>query len=236
MSDTHQQPEANWLLSALPDDDRESLLQHAEHVSLTRDQRVTNPGQPALLVYFPLTAVVSIVQTSAEGAISEIATVGRDGIVPIAAFLAGGSSPWDAFCQIPGEAIRIPAEALGTAVTGTAGVRGVIGRYSQALVEQIARNAACNQLHSMLQRCGRWILLIRRQCGRDDFPLTQQSLATMLGVRRATVTQAAQDLQAAGAIGYRHGAMHVTDPEALLERSCECYPAIVDRYEQLLRS
>lgn len=236
MGVSDQQPNSNWLLTALPDHDRERLLQHGEHVSLSRDQRVMNAQEPSPSIYFPLTAVVSVVQVSANGAISEIATVGRDGMIPLHAFLAGRTSPWDALCQIPGDVIRIPADTLGTTVTGTAGVRKVMGLYSQALVEQIGRNAACNHLHSMLERCSRWILLIRRQCGRDDFPLTQQSLATMLGVRRATVTAAAQQLQVSGAINYRHGAMQVTDAEALLERSCECFSAIASRYEDLVES
>lgn len=234
MSVSDQQSGTNWVLAALPEDDRERLLQRVEYVSLSRDQPVMHAHEPSPVIYFPLTAVVSIVQTASDGAISEIATVGRDGMVPLERFLGGRAPPWNAFCQIPGDAMRMPVQTVGTTVTATTGVRQVVGRYSQALVEQIGRNSACNQLHSMLQRCSRWILLIRRQCGRDDFPLTQQSLATMLGVRRATVTEAAQILQTAGAISYRHGAMHVTDAKALLELSCECYPAIVARYEALL--
>ncbi|MPZ72886.1 MAG: helix-turn-helix domain-containing protein [Nitriliruptorales bacterium] len=237
MSVSDRRPDTNWLLAALPDADRERLLQRGERVSLSHDQRVMHAQEPSPAIWFPLTAVVSIVQTTTDHAIREIATVGRDGMVPLESFLATqASSSWDAFCQLPGDTFRVPARTLGTIVTGTTGVRDIVGRYSQAFVDQIGRNSACNQLHSMLQRCSRWILLVRRQCGRDDFPLTQQSLATMLGVRRATVTEAARDLQMAGAISYRHGAMQVTDVEALLERSCECYAGIVERYEQLLRN
>lgn len=235
MARTDQNPsEHNWLLAALPAKDRQQLLRQGEQVSLTREQPLLQAQQASSTVYFPAGGVVSLVASTSHGEISEVATIGRDGMVGMPAFLGDGVAPWDVHCQIPGEALRVPSETLGSVVTATPAVREVLGRYAQVLLVQIARNATCNQLHPMLQRCSRWILLIRRQSGRDQFPLTQQTLATMLGVRRATVTVTAGELQKAGAIGYHHGSMRITDPAVLQELACDCYSAIEEAYDRLL--
>ncbi len=228
---------ANWLLAALGHDERHRLLEQAERVALTRGQRLGEAGQSISELHFPVDAVVSVVQRSAEGGAHEVATIGRDGVVGLLLFLGGGGMlPWDMHCQIPGDALRVPAELLGNIATAPGDTRQVLGRYAQALLMQVARNAACNQLHSMVQRCSRWILLVHRQCGRDEFPLTQQSLAAMLAVRRATVTVTARALQDAGAISYHHGSMRVTNAAALHRLTCDCYCAITEAYDGLLRS
>lgn len=224
----------NWVLRALRQEERELVLRQAERVSLTREQSLLETGESAAAVYFPVGAVVSLVQSTASGDVNEVATVGRDGMVGLPIFLGDRISPWDAFCQIPGDALRVPAEAVGDVGTASPGVREVLARYCHALLVQIARNSACNQLHSMAQRCSRWILIVRRQCGRDEFPLTQQSLATMLAVRRATVTVTAGELQKAGAISYHHGAMRITDLAALNELACDCYAVIAAAYNRLV--
>ncbi len=226
-------PVENWVLAALRDPDRERLMAHAERVSLSRDERLQRLGGTTAWMYFPVDAVVSLVQSAAPGELSEIATVGRDGVIGLPGFLGDAVSAWEPVCQIPGEALRVPVATVGTVVTATPGVRDILGRYSQALLAQIGTNAGCNQLHSMLQRCSRWILLVRRQTGNDEFPLTQQALASMLAVRRATVTVAAGELQKAGAITYHHGTMRIANLRALKDGACVCYSMIVDTYDRL---
>lgn len=224
---------ANRLLRALPRKDRDHLAAHLNRVTLTREQNLHQYNEPIPTVYFPLTAVVSVVQTVDDDSVHEIATIGKDGVVGLSTFLTAVPSPWRAFCQIPGSALSLPADVLGDITTASPGVKTVLARYSQALLVQIARNFACNQLHTMPERCCRWILLVRSQAGRDEFPLTQQSLATMLGVRRATVTVTAGALQKDGLIQYRHGSMRVIDPDAMQKVACECYGAITQEYDRL---
>lgn len=233
---TQQANTDNWVFAALGPDERERLLKRGDRVSLTKDQPVARADQRRCEVDFPLDAVVSVVQSTAAAGIHEVATIGRDGIVGLPAFLGADVPPWDLLCQIPGDVLRVPAEALGDIATAPAQTRRVLGLYSQALFVQIARNAACNQLHSMMQRCSRWILLVHRQCGRDEFPLTQQSLAAMMAVRRATVTVTARALQDAGAINYHHGSVRITDATTLKQLTCDCYNAITEAYDALLRA
>lgn len=226
----------NWVFAALGQDERERLLKHGDHVSLKKDQPLAGADQPLSELYFPLDAVVSVVQSTAAGGLHEVATIGRDGIVGLPSFLGAGVHPWALICQIPGDVLRVPAEVLGDIATAPPQTRRVVGLYAHALFMQIARNAACNQLHSMVQRCSRWILLVHRQCGRDEFPLTQQSLAAMMAVRRATVTVTARALQDAGAINYRHGSVRITDAATLKRLTCDCCRAITETYDALLRS
>lgn len=236
MSVADQHPNGgNWVLDALGQHERQQLLDRGTRVSLARGQSLGQPSAQLSDVHFPLSAVISLVQTTHAGEIHEVATVGRDGMVGLSLFLGTAAPPWDMHCQIPGDAVRVPAAVLGNVATATAASREVLGRYTEALLVQIARNAACNQLHSMVQRCSRWILLVHRQCGRDEFPLTQQSLAAMLAVRRATVSVTARALQEAGAISYHHGAMRVTNAAALNRLACDCYGAITEAHDALLR-
>lgn len=226
---------ANRLLAAFPDQDRRHVASRLKLVSLDREQPVQESQEPINALYFPVSSVISVVQPLGSQDVSEIATVGMEGMVGLPLFLTAGASPWRAFCQVPGDALHLTADALGDIITASSGVRSILGRYCQALFVQIGRNYACNRLHSMPQRCSRWILLVRRQIGRDDFLLTQQSLATMLGVRRATVTVTAGELQQAGLIQYHHGSMRIADPEGLEAMACDCYSAIVGEYDRLIR-
>lgn len=235
MATTSRHPRGeNWVLAALGDEERKRVLRYGDRVSLTREQTLLEANQAASSAYFPVSAVVSLVESSPRGEVNEVATVGRDGMLGVPFFLGDELSPWNLLCQIPGEAVRVPIERLGNIVSGTPDLREVLGRYSQALMVQIARNFACSQLHPMLQRCSRWILLVHWQSGRDEFPLTQRSLATMLGVRRATVTETAGQLQKAGAISYHHGSMRVTDLSVLNDLACGCCTTIKQSYGRLL--
>lgn len=223
----------NRLLRALPHMDRARLAERLERVAITRGEVLQQPGEPITTVHFPLTAAVSIVQTVGDDDINELVTVGNDGMVGMAGFLARTTSPWRAFCQIPGEVLSMPADLMGDVTTASHGVRDVLGRYSLALLAASGGNFSCTQLHSVAQRCSRWILVVRRQVGRDEFPLTQQSLATMLGVRRATVSVTAGALQAAGLIQYHHGVMRIIDPAAMEDAACDCYGIITNQFDRL---
>jgi CRP-like cAMP-binding protein len=149
-------------------------------------------------------------------------------------FLGARSIPGEAFCQVAGRALRVPAEALIREASTRGPLHDLLQRYTQALFNQVAQTAACNRAHSIDERCARWLLITHDQVGADRFPLTQQFLAMMLGVRRAGVNAAAGILQRAGFVRYRRGVITVTDRPGLESAACACYRIVRDEFERLL--
>jgi CRP-like cAMP-binding protein len=227
-------PRANRLLSLLPEEDYERLLPHMETVPLKLRDIFYNPREPIRHVYFPLTCVGSLVNLLEGGDSVEFGTVGYEGMIGLPVLLQTRSVPTQAICQVAGEAVRVSAEVFQTEMDRAGPVQRLLLRYTQYLFNQMAQTAACNRFHPIEERCSRWLLMTRDRVGRDEFTLTQEFLATMLGVRRATVTVAAGILQEAGLIRYRRGRVKIVDPESLEESSCECYRIIRDEYEALL--
>jgi CRP-like cAMP-binding protein len=189
---------------------------------------------PISHVYFPEDCVISIVGVMTDGSAVETASVGWEGMVGLPVFFGGESSPAQAFCQIPGETLRLDSGTLQREVARGSELRSILGRYAQAQFTQIAQTSACNRVHTMCQRCARWLLQTHDRVAGDDFPLTQRFLSQMLGVRRATVTEAARTLQHAGLITYVHGRVTVRDRRGLERASCECYAVIRREFERLL--
>jgi CRP-like cAMP-binding protein len=185
-------------------------------------------------VYFPEDCVASIVGVMADGSAVETATVGNEGMVGLPLFLGADRMPAQAFCQIAGHAFRLPAAAFREALGQSSALRDVLGRYTQALFTQVAQSSACNRRHNVQQRCARWLLQSQDRVGRDEFPLTQQFLSQMLGVRRATVTEVAGALQTVGLIDYTYGRITIRDRPGLEAASCECYEIIRREYARLL--
>jgi CRP-like cAMP-binding protein len=224
----------NRLFSALPADVSERLRPHLEVVDLALRQSLYKPDEPITHVYFPCTAVCSLVLTLDDHTLIEIATVGREGMVGLPSFLGVDSIPGEAFCQVAGRALRLPADVLRQEVRDHGTLRDLLQRYTQAHINQIAQSAACSRAHSIDERCARWLLITHDQVGADQFTLTQQFLAMMLGVRRAGVNAAASILQRAGYIRYSRGAITITDRPGLESASCSCYRVVRDEFERLL--
>ncbi|MFN2565650.1 MAG: Crp/Fnr family transcriptional regulator [Gemmatimonadaceae bacterium] len=224
----------NRILRALPEEEYARLAPALERVCMESRQLAFDVDRPIDYVYFPEDCVVSIVGVTAEGSAVETASVGREGMVGLPVFLGVESTPAQAFCQIPGEALRLDTGTLQREAARDGQLRRILNRYTQALFTAVAQASACNRLHTMRQRCARWLLQTQDRVGKDEFPLTQRFLSQMLGVRRATVTEAARSLQHAGLITYVHGRITVRDRPGLERVSCECYAIIRRELERLL--
>ena len=230
-----QDAEQNRLLRSLSSAEYERLLPSFETVSLPLGHVLYEAREPIGHVYFPQRCVISMLTVMEDGATVETESVGNEGLVGLPVFLGARESPARVISQIPDDAKRIAADDFRCAVEESAPLRGLLLRYTQTVVTQISQTAACNRLHSMEERCARWLLMTHdRVGGGDSFPLKQQFLAYMLGVRRATVTVAAGMLQKAGLIHYTRGKITITDRAGLEDASCECYRVIRDNYERLL--
>jgi CRP-like cAMP-binding protein len=225
---------ANRLIAALPSADRQRLLKALQPVSLKVRQTLYEAGEPIRFVYFPLSGVHSIVSTVQDGDTVEVATVGSEGMVGISAFLGGRSTSDGAFCRVPGDLLRMRAARLQDEVHGSRAFRTVMLRYTQAFIHQIAQHAACSRLHSIVERCASRLLMTHDRGNVDEFVLTHESLAQMLGVRRATVTAAAGMLQHAGSIRYTRGRITIVNQKKLARASCQCDRIIRLEYKRLL--
>jgi CRP-like cAMP-binding protein len=224
---------ANRLFAALPDDAWNRLAPKLEIVPMTLRQELIEAGRPFHHVYFMLTGVTSLVSSLEDGSIIEVATVGNEGMVGLAAFLGAATLPLTAFVQVPGEALRLSTATLAEETRGGP-LNDALRLYTQALLNQIAQSAACNRIHSIEERCARWLLMTHDRVTTDEFPLTQEFLSQMLGVRRAGVSVAAGMLQKAGLIAYQRGKIRIIDRAGLEEASCECYDLIRREYDRLL--
>jgi CRP-like cAMP-binding protein len=196
--------------------------------------RVFEADHPSEYVYFPLSGVISIHTRMREGMAVEIATVGREGMVGLEIFLGGGPTHASAFCQVPGRALRVDAASFRRAVRDSEPLTALLLRYVQAVLGQISQSAACNRVHSMEERCARWLLMTHDRMNGDRFDLTQEFLAEMLGVRRPSVSVAASILQRAGLIRYSRGRVEVIDRAGLESAACECYGVIAREYDRLI--
>ena len=224
----------NRLLELLPSDDRERLLAAMERVTTKLGEIVFERNEPISVVHFPLCAVVSVVVVMEDGAVAEAGTVGNEGVAGLPFFFGGQSSTNRAFYQVPGEALRMPARLFQEEVGRNRAFRDIVQRYAQAYLTQVSQAAACNRLHPVEQRLCRWILMSHDRVGADTLPLTQDMIAQMLGVRRASVSVVAGKLQKQGLIRYNRGVITLLDRPAMESCTCECYHVVRKEYERLL--
>jgi len=225
----------NQLLHALPQSELAQLGPSLALRSINVRDPIVRRGEPVEAVYFPLSCVLSMVAEGAAGEVVEVATVGNEGMVGVSLFLGvDRSTTLQTFAQVPGDALVMRARDFSAHVRASARLAEIMGRYTQALLTQISQSSACNRMHAAEERCARWLLMTHDRVHRDEFELTHEFLAQMLGVRRATVSEVAGVLQAAGVIRYSRGRVTVLDRSALEERSCECYRVIRDEYTRLL--
>jgi CRP-like cAMP-binding protein len=214
----------NQLLRSLSAADYARIVPHLRRVALGVGEKISDANARSRHVFFPETAVLSLVLTMADGTAVEAATVGNEGIIGLAAFLGTGAMTTQCLAQIAGDAQRLPAEALLHVVAQSPSLAILLRRYTQAFINQLAQSVACNRLHTIDQRCARWLLMTHdRVGGGDSFDLTQEFLSYMLGVRRESVSEASRALQHLGIISYRRGHISVLDRLGLERASCECY-------------
>ena len=233
MSDTTA-PRRNGLLAALPDAEWQHWQPRLERVDMKLGQVLHESGRTMSHVYFPTTAIVSLLYVMENGASAEIAVVGNEGLVGISLFMGGGSTPSRAVVQSAGEGWRLGAAAMKEEFDRAGPAMHLLLRYTQALITQMAQTAVCNRHHSLDQQLCRWLLLSLDRLGGNDLVMTQELIANMLGVRREGVTEAALKLQKAGLIRYARGHISVLDRAGLEQRSCECYAVVKTEYDRLL--
>ena len=228
------QPRENRLLAALPNDDYESLLPQLSSVSFDLGQVVYEFGGQLDYVYFPTTAIVSLLYTMENGSSAEMGLTGNDGVVGIALFMGGGTMPNRAVIQSAGAAVKMKVKVLQDEFAKGGKFQYLLLRYTQALITQISQTAVCNRLHSVEQQLCRWLLLSHDRLNTNELIMTQELIAGMLGVRREGVTVAAGRLQDAGAISYVRGHITILDRERLENSVCECYRVVRDEFARLL--
>jgi CRP-like cAMP-binding protein len=185
-------------------------------------------------IYFPTTSVVSLIYTTEEGATAEMGLVGNEGVVGVASFLGGGTTPNRAVVQVAGGALRMRAVAIRAEFERGGPFQLALLRYTQALLTQISQTAVCNRLHPVEKRLCRWLLMTRNRLPSDEILMTQEFIAYMLGVRREGVTTAAHHLQEVGLIRYARGHISILDRKGLEAASCECYRVVKGEFDRLL--
>ena len=227
-------PAENHLLAALPDAEAQRWLPQLERVEMPLGQVLYESGGTLSHVYFPTTAIVSLLYVMENGASAEIAVVGNEGIVGISLFMGGDSTSSRAVVQSAGLGYRLKAQIMKDDFNRAGPVLQLLLRYTQALITQMAQTAVCNRHHSLDQQLCRWLLLSLDRLQSNELVMTQELIANMLGVRREGVTEGALKLQQAGLIRYARGRISVLDREGLEKRSCECYSVVKKEYERLL--
>jgi CRP-like cAMP-binding protein len=228
-------PKDNYLLAALPAEVFDRLLPDLKPVTMPLGKVIYESGAQLEYVYFPTpSCIVSMLYVMEDGSSAEIAVVGDEGMVGIALFMGGGTTPSRALVQSAGQAFRLPGNALKKEFERHTGFQHLLLRYTQALITQMSQTAVCNRHHSVDQQLCRWLLLSLDRLPTNELTMTQELIANMLGVRREGVTDAAGKLQALGLISYSRGRITVLDRAGLEAQVCECYAVVKKEYDRLL--
>ena len=233
MQDAHN-PRQNHLLAALPAGDCVRLFPHLELVPMPLGQVLYESGSELRHVYFPTTSIVSLLYVMEDGASAEIAVVGNEGIIGVALFMGGETTPNRAVVQSAGHAYRLKGQLLKDEFKRFGELHHLLLRYTQALLTQMAQTAVCNRHHTLDQQFCRWLLLSIDRLPSNELVMTQELIANMLGVRREGVTEAAGNVHKAGLINYSRGRITVVDRPGLEARVCECYAVVKKEFGRLL--
>jgi CRP-like cAMP-binding protein len=226
---------ANRLLAAVSPKDYELIAQHLEVLVMPRGKVLFEPGDDVVTTYFPChRTMVSLLIVTRDGREIEAATIGREGAV--GGIVSAGHKPayGRAIVQIPGSALAIPTSILETVKAGSPAFGELFSRYADALLAQLMQSVACNALHSVEERCCRWLLATHDRAGEQVIQLTQESLAEMLGVQRTTVTGAVQALEGRGLVRRYRGRVEIVDRRGLERAACECYAAVEEHFAKML--
>lgn len=229
-------PLKNHLLAALPGEVLQRWLPLLELVDLPLGHALYEPGVSLDHVYFPTTAIVSLLYMMEDGATAEIAVVGNEGVVGISLFMGGDSTPSRAVVRGAGQCFRMQARVLKDEFNQAGPIMSLLLRYTQALITQMSQTAVCNRHHSLDKQLCRWLLLTLDRLHGSELMMTQELIANLLGVRREGVTESALKLQKAGIIKYARGHISVLDRAGLEQRTCECYGVVTREYARLLPS
>jgi CRP-like cAMP-binding protein len=227
-------PLQNRLLAALPAPELAALADFLEPKVLALGEMIYEPHQQLAHAYFPTDAVVSLYYVTESGAAAESAGVGNEGMVGVSLFMGGNTTSSAAVVQTAGQAFRLDRRRLKAAFESDGQLKHLLLRYAQALITQVAQTAACNRHHNVDQQLSRWLLLTLDRAPDRELVMTQELVASMLGVRRESVTEAAGRLQQAGLIRYRRGHITVLDRSGLTKRACECYGVVKNELTRLL--
>jgi CRP-like cAMP-binding protein len=226
----------NSLLASLPPEDLQRVSSDLTWRPIRVRQTLHKHGDPLAEIYFPGRSVCSITHAMEDGGMVEVATVGREGLIGVGAALGNSVAAGDAFVQIAGEPAAVMGiDAFRREMERRGAFYDVVTRYSQAFVSLLMQTVACNGLHSAEERCCRWLLMTHDRIGQDQFPLTHEFLAMMLGVRRPTVTLVMAELGRAGIITHVRGHVRIADRQGLEAASCECYRNVRAVFDRLLR-
>ena len=223
----------NRLLDSLPQNELASLQPHLERISVSHAYPLIVPNAPIRYAYFPINALGSLVTILEDGSSVEAGSVGREGMVGVPVILGADTTPMQTLVQIPGDTWRIESTLLRAEYEKRGALHELLNRYVHTLFIIASQSAACNRRHSVDQRLARWLLMSSDGIGSHELPITQEFLATMLGVRRAGVTEAAHKLQEGGLIRYTRGFVEIVDRPSLEEAACECYHMVRREYERL---
>ncbi len=234
VSQTLSQPSANRLLAALPAEDYQRLLPNLKPVTFSLGQIIYESQVHMENVYFPTTSHISLLYTMIDGSTAEVGLVGNEGLVGIALFMGGDTTPNRAIVQGTGEAFVMKASAMQEEFQRGGAFQVSLLRYTQALITQISQTAVCNRLHTTEQRLCRWLLMTRDRTGSDELQMTHEFISHMLGIQREAVSIAAHRLQDKGAISYKRGRIRILDRQELEKSSCECYQVVKAEHDRLL--
>jgi CRP-like cAMP-binding protein len=225
----------NQILAALSSDVLDRLTPHLNLVTLERGVTIHNPGDRLSSLYFPIDCLFSITITMQDGSVAEVGMVGSREVLGINALMGNSETTQTEYAvQGPGSALKIDAQIMRQEFQRNGELHDLLLRYIQAFLAQVSQTAACNSLHTLEQRLPRWLLEAQERLHSDHLPLTQEFIATMLGVRRAGVTQTAQKLQERKLIQYRRGNVQILNQAGLEASACECFKAIKAEYDRLL--
>jgi CRP-like cAMP-binding protein len=227
-------PLQNHLLASLPQDAQDRLFPHLEPVSLPLGKALYESGHALHHVYFPTDSIVSLLYVMEDGASAEISVVGNEGLIGVALFMGGESTPSRAIVQSAGTAYRLSGQRIKDEFNRHGALLVLMLRYTQALITQMAQTAVCNRHHAVDQQLCRWLLLSLDRLPNNNLTMTQELIANMLGVRREGVTEAAGKLQKLGVITYSRGHITVLDRSRLEEMCCECYQVVKTETDRLL--
>lgn len=233
MSETSQPLSENRLLAALSVEENERLAPHLETVSLGLGQILFHPDEELQAVHFPVESVISLLTDLEDGTGMEVGLVGREGMVGVSSFL-GGNETKVATVQRKGAALRLRADKLREEFRLGGTLQNALLRYTHALMSQISQSVVCNARHHVEGRLARWLLMFHDRVESNEFELTQEFMANMLGVRRASVTEVANNLQGMNLIDYHHGHFKILDRKGLEDFACECYPVVKEKFDDFL--
>ena len=224
----------NRLIAALQPEELERLAPHFQQIPLVLNETIFESSEPIEYLYFPLNGVISTLAVMEDGNSTEVGIVGKEGATDVSVALGDNISSHRGIVQLPGSAVKLSAVILREELQRDGGLRSVLLRYCRFTLAQATQSAACNRLHSLEQRCARWLLSMRDRVEADTFPMTHEFLAYMLGVRRPGVTVAAQALRRAGRVHYARGRLTILDGDGLEADACECHRVLKNELARLL--